>query len=293
MKIGIFQGLKDRLSKLFGRGVVDEQLFQELEEALIAADVSVKTTHALLQEMRNKVKKERLEGTEQVRQALQNSLVQKLQHEQAQLVQASQPPTLVVFIGVNGAGKTTSIAKLANQLKKEGKSVLVAAADTFRAAAIEQLEIWAQRANAQIVKSQPGADAAAVVFDAINAAKARGIDYVLADTAGRQHTKENLMNELKKVIKVSEKALGRPPDEVLLVLDGNTGQNAIRQAEEFSKTAGVTGAIITKLDGTSKGGAILSVKEELDIPIKFVGMGEKLEDLKPFKPEDFAKELID
>jgi fused signal recognition particle receptor len=215
-----------------------------------------------------------------------------LREEEAGLVVAETPPTLYVFLGVNGAGKTTTIAKLANCLRKQGKSVILAAGDTFRAAAIEQLEAWAERVGVAIVRGQPGGDAGAVIFDAVQAAKARGAHYVLADTAGRQHTKENLMNELSKVVRVAEKALGRKPDEILLVLDGNTGQNAIRQAMEFSKAAGVTGAVITKLDGTSKGGAIIGVTQNLGIPIKLIGIGEKQDDLIPFHAEDFARELV-
>jgi fused signal recognition particle receptor len=194
---------------------------------------------------------------------------------------------------VNGAGKTTTIGKVAQLLTSRGFSVLLAAGDTFRAAAIEQLEIWAKRTGCDLVKNKPGSDAAAVIFDAIQAAKARKIDVVLADTAGRQHSKDNLMLELQKLSKVAEKSLGRKPDEILLVLDGNTGQNAIRQAEEFTKAAGVTGLVITKLDGTSKGGSLIGVYDRLRVPIKLVGTGEKATDLLDFKPERFAGALFE
>ena len=293
MRFRIFKGLKDRLDRLFGRGVVDEQLFDDLEEALIAADVGVSSANEILEEVRARVRKERLEDAQSIRQAIQDAISAKLKQEESPLAVSQSPPTVYLFLGVNGAGKTTTIAKLADKLRKEGKTVLVAAGDTFRAAAIEQLEIWAQRVGVGIVRGQPGGDPGAVIFDAITAARARGIQFVLADTAGRQHTKENLMQELRKVSNVAEKALGRAPDEVLLVLDGNTGQNAIRQAQEFSKAAGVTGAVITKLDGTAKGGAIISVTEQLGIPIKMVGIGEKPEDLLPFSAADFAKELLE
>lgn len=292
MRFRIFKGLKDKLDRLFGRGVVDEELFDDLEEALIAADVGVNTTSEILDSLRQRVKSERLQEPSQIRSALENEIAQRLEKEQDDLAVAVSSPTVYLFLGVNGAGKTTTIAKLAHSLKRQGKSVLLAAGDTFRAAAIEQLEIWANRVGVGIVRGQPGGDPGAVIFDAITAAKARGIDYVLADTAGRQHTKENLMQELRKVVAVAQKALGRLPDEILLVLDGNTGQNAIRQAQEFSKAAGVTGAIVTKLDGTARGGAIVSVTEQLGIPIKLVGVGEKPEDLIAFRADEFARELV-
>jgi fused signal recognition particle receptor len=202
-------------------------------------------------------------------------------------------PTVYLFVGVNGVGKTTSIAKLAHLLTTKYKAkVMLAAGDTFRAAAIEQLDTWAQRTGCDIVKSQPGADSATVLFDAINAAKARGAQFVLCDTAGRQHSKANLMAELEKVRKVMNKALGRSPDEVLLVIDANTGQNAIRQAEEFTKTAGVTGLILTKLDGTARGGALIGVYDKLKVPIKFIGTGEKVTDFQDFNPDKFSEQLF-
>jgi fused signal recognition particle receptor len=293
MRLRVFKGLKERLDRLFGRGVVDEALFDELEEALLAADMGVTVSEGILNEVRARARAERIEEPDAVRQAVQLAITQRLEHEESDLATNASPPTLYLFLGVNGAGKTTTIAKLAKRMKDQGKSVLLAAGDTFRAAAIEQLDAWASRVGVGIVRGQPGGDAGAVIFDAVSAAKARNVDYVLADTAGRQHTKENLMLELKKVVAVSEKALGRKPDEVLIVLDGNVGQNAIRQAQEFSKAAGVTGAVITKLDGTSKGGAIVGVTEQLGIPIKLIGIGERAEDLVPFRAADFAKDLLE
>ncbi|MBV6503708.1 MAG: Signal recognition particle receptor FtsY [Fimbriimonadales bacterium] len=292
MRLGIFRGLRDRIDRLFGRGVVDDALFEELEEALLSADVGVTTTHDILDALREHVKKNRVQSAGDIRSELAAQISSRLQDEAGELAISPNPPTVYLFIGVNGAGKTTTIAKLGHSLIQGGKKVLFAAGDTFRAAAIEQLETWAKRVGADFVRGAPGGDSAAVIFDAITAAKARGADYVLADTAGRQHTKASLMSELSKVIKVAEKAAGRPPDEVLLVLDGNTGQNAIRQAEEFAKAAGVTGAVITKLDGTPKGGAVIGVKEKLGIPVKLVGLGEHPGDLRAFDPEEFAHELI-
>lgn len=287
-----FKGIKDRLDRLFGRGVVDEALFEELEEALLSADVGIKETEDILVELRSIVRSRRIEDPTSIRTALSEIIANKLRAEEAPLNSCDEPPTVYLFLGVNGSGKTTTIAKLAHTLKRNGKKVLVAAADTFRAAAIEQLEIWANRVGADIVKGAPGGDPGAVVFDAITAAKSRGVDYVLADTAGRQHTRSNLMQELEKIRRVAQKALGRAPDEALLVIDGNTGQNAIRQAEEFGKVAGVTGVVVTKLDGTSKGGALLGVKDRLGIPIKLIGIGEKAEDLKLFDAQEYAEELL-
>lgn len=292
MRLGIFRGLKNRLDRLFGRGVVDEQLFEELEEALLSADVGITIIEPMLQSLRERVRKERIEGTDIVRKSLQEEIVKLLEGEQGNLNVAETAPTVYLLLGVNGSGKTTTIAKLAHRLKSRGKKVILAAADTFRAAAIEQLEIWAQRTNTEIVRGAPGGDPGSVIFDAITAAKARNADYVLADTAGRQHTRTNLMSELEKILRVTEKALGRSPDEVLLVIDGNTGQNAIRQAEEFGKIAGVTGIAVTKLDGTSKGGALLGIKERLGIPIKLVGVGEKQEDLRDFNAHEYAEALL-
>jgi fused signal recognition particle receptor len=293
MRLKLFKGIKDKLDRLFGRGVIDESLFEDLEEVLLSADVGINVATEILDDLRMRVRKEKLESPEEIRKALAEAITTKLSNEESPLVVSDAAPTFYLFLGVNGAGKTTTIAKLAYKLKREGKRVLVAAADTFRAAAIEQLDIWAKRVGVDIVKGVPGGDPGAVVFDAITAAKARGVDFVLADTAGRQHTRANLMQELEKIGRVSQKALGRPPDEVLLVIDGNTGQNAIRQAEEFGKVAGVTGVVVTKLDGTARGGAILGVKERLGIPVKLIGVGEKVEDLRAFDAKEYAEALLE
>jgi len=292
MKGGLFRGLRDRIGRLFSRSSLQDSFYDELEEALIEGDVPVRIVGEIVSELRSTVRAQAIQDPQAAREKLVELIAKRLSDAAEPLKISEHPPTAYLFLGVNGSGKTTTIAKVAHRLRSQGKRVLVAAGDTFRAAAIEQLETWAKRVGADIVRSQPGADSAAVVFDAITSAKARGVDFVLADTAGRQHTKQNLMQELAKVVGVAEKALGRPPDEVLLVLDGNTGQNAIRQAEEFSKVAGVTGVVITKLDGTPKGGAALGVKEALGLPIKLIGVGEKPEDLIDFDAETFARELV-
>jgi fused signal recognition particle receptor len=292
MKGGLFRGLRDRIGRLFSRSSLQDSFYDELEEALIEGDVPVRIVGEIVSELRSTVRAQAIQDPQVAREKLVELIAKRLSDAAEPLKISEHPPTAYLFLGVNGSGKTTTIAKVAHRLRSHGKRVLVAAGDTFRAAAIEQLETWAKRVGADIVRSQPGADSAAVVFDAITSAKARGVDFVLADTAGRQHTKQNLMQELAKVVGVAEKALGRPPDEVLLVLDGNTGQNAIRQAEEFSKVAGVTGVVITKLDGTPKGGAALGVKEALGLPIKLIGVGEKPEDLIDFDAEAFARELV-
>lgn len=283
-----------QVDRLTGRGVIDEQLYEELEELLLQADTNVHTTAEILEELRREVRSQRVKTPGEIREALKASIVRRFNQPSAVgLDMADEAPTVYLFVGVNGAGKTTTIAKVAHLLKKRGFSVLMAAGDTFRAAAIDQLEIWAQRVGCDFVRSQPGADAASVLFDAITAAKARGTEFVLADTAGRQHSKGNLMAELAKVSGVAEKALGRKPDEILLVIDANTGQNAIRQAEEFIKAARVTGLVLTKLDGTSRGGALIGVYDRFQVPIKLVGVGEKVEDLLDFKPDRFAASLFD
>jgi len=290
----MFRKLMERVDRMLGRGVIDDELYDELEEALLQADTHVQTVQDILEELRQAVRDEKITEAAAMKERLQEAIAKRFGQQKAVGLDVNdESPTVYLFVGVNGAGKTTSIAKVAHLLKRKGFSVLVAAGDTFRAAAIEQLEIWAQRVGAEIVRNQPGADPSAVVFDAITAAKARGIDFVLADTAGRQHSKGNLMAELQKLAKVAEKALGRKPDEILLVLDANTGQNAVRQVEEFGKTAGVTGLILTKLDGTSRGGALLGIYDKYKIPIKLIGVGEKMEDLKDFKPAQFAEQLFD
>jgi len=279
---------------MLGRGVIDDELYEELEEALLQSDTNITTTTEILAELRKAVRDEKITQPDAMKARLKRAIVDRLgQTDETPLATGDPSPTVYVFVGVNGVGKTTTIAKLAEQLKKQGKTVLMAAGDTFRAAAIEQLEHWAERVGAEIVRTKPGADSASVIFDAIAAARARGIDFVLADTAGRQHSKSMLMAELQKVLAVVEKGLGRKADEVLLVLDANTGQNAIRQAEEFTRAAGVTGLVLTKIDGTARGGALIGVYERFHIPVKLVGTGEKASDLKQFKPAEFAEALFD
>ncbi len=279
---------------MLGRGVIDDALYEELEEALIEADTPYQDAEQILTSLRKQVRDEKITDPEAMKARLQRAIADRFQLGPARhLTVGPTSPTVYLFVGVNGVGKTTTIAKLAQRLTNQGKRVLLAAGDTFRAAAIEQLETWAQRTGSEIVRAQPGSDAAAVIFDAVQAAKSRGFDYVLADTAGRQHSKDNLMAELSKIVRVTEKGLGRVPDEVLLVLDANTGQNAIRQAEEFLKASGVTGLVLTKLDGTARGGALIGIFERFIVPVKLVGVGEKAEDLRDFDPTDFAARLFE
>ena len=295
MLMGMFKALMERVDRMMGRGVIDDEFYEELEEALLQADTSVTITHEILDELRKAVREEKITEAPQMKERLKTAIANRFGQQTAaglELAPEGQEPSVFLFVGVNGVGKTTTIAKVGGLLRKHGLSVLMAAGDTFRAAAIEQLETWAQRADAEFVRSQPGSDASAVIFDAVQAAKARKIDVVLADTAGRQHSKGHLMKELEKVVRVTEKALGRHPDEVLLVLDANTGQNAIRQAEEFTKAVGVTGLILTKLDGTARGGALIGIYDKFKIPIKMIGLGEKMDDLKDFKPKEFAAQLF-
>jgi fused signal recognition particle receptor len=290
----MFKKLMQQVDRLMGRGVIDDQLYDELEEALLQADTNIVTTGQILEELRKAVREEKITEAEGIKARLRDSIIKRMTQKDAPgLIISDEEPTVYIFVGVNGVGKTTTIAKVAALLKRKGFTSILAAGDTFRAAAIEQLEIWAKRSGAEIVKAQPGSDSASVIYDTIQAAKARKIDFVLADTAGRQHSKGNLMNELQKVAKVAEKSLGRKPDEVLLVLDANTGQNAVRQAEEFIKFAGVTGLVLTKVDGTSKGGALLGIYDKFKVPVKLVGVGEKMEDLKDFKPKEFAESMFD
>ena len=290
----MFKRLIERVDRMLGRGVIDEDFYDELEEALLQADTNITTTTEILAELRKAVRDEKITDPVAMKERLKKAIADRFRQQGPSGLEVNdEDPTVFVFVGVNGVGKTTTIAKVARLLTKRGFKVILAAGDTFRAAAIEQLEVWAERTGAEIVRSQPGADSSSVIFDAITAAKARGANFVLCDTAGRQHSKENLMHELGKVLRVTEKALGRKPDEVLLVLDANTGQNAIRQAEEFKKASGVTGLVLTKIDGTARGGALIGVYDRLKIPIKLVGGGEKMDDLKDFKSEEFAQSLFD
>ena len=294
MRLGIFKGILQKVDTLLtGRGRVDEELFEELEEVLLTADINVHTTMQVLDDLRRAVREQRLKEPSEVKAVLKQSLLASLQSNgNARLTVSPEPPTVYLFVGVNGVGKTTSIAKLAYRLRQQGKSVILAAGDTFRAAAIDQLEVWAQRVGATLIKHREGADPSAVIYDAIAAARSRGVDYVLADTAGRLHTRSNLMEELKKVYRVTEKALGRAPDEVLLVLDATTGQNAVRQAQEFLQAVNVTGIVLAKLDGTARGGVVITIHDELKVPIKLVGVGAKPDDIEDFDAEAFVSALL-
>ncbi len=270
---------------------INEELFEELEEKLVLADVGVKTSLKLVEFLRTQAKKKRLKSAEQLLEELKNKLLSELKLCTGSLNVHSKPSVILV-LGVNGVGKTTTIGKLAKKLKDDGRSVLLAAADTFRAAAVEQLETWAQRVGVRIVKGHEGADPAAVVFDAIQSAKSKGDDVIIVDTAGRLHNKENLMKEIKKIKKVIARELPGEPSEIILVLDANTGQNALSQAKVFREITDVSAIALTKLDSTAKGGIVIAICSELKIPIKLVGVGEKVEDLKEFSPEQFVEALF-
>ena len=291
---GIFQNLFQSVDTLFtGRGKVDDDLLEELEEALLAADLSLRTVDKILDEVRERVRDGRLKDADDVRTTLMGVIVDTLgKPEDHRLSIAPNGPTVYLMVGVNGVGKTTSLGKLAFNEVQAGKKVILAAADTFRAAAADQLAIWAERSGAELIRQHENADPAAVVFDAIHAAKARGADLVLVDTAGRLHTRTNLMEELAKIRRVCERELGRAPDEVLLALDATTGQNAVTQAKEFTQAAGVTGIVLAKLDGTARGGIVVTLREELGIPVKLVGVGEKPGDLREFHPDLFVQAML-
>ena len=300
--MGFFDKLKEKLAKtknaivgqiddLFKHFVkVDEDLFDELEELLISADIGVNTTEEILDQLRDEVKENRLKEPAEVKTKLFEILKDMIgEHEPLNL---STQPSVVLVIGVNGVGKTTSIGKISAELKSHGKRVVVAAADTFRAAAAEQLSVWCTRAGVDIIKQGAGADPASVVFDAINAAKSRKADVLIIDTAGRLHNKKNLMDELAKIDRVIGKELPGCAKETLLVLDATTGQNAVMQAKEFKEASKITGLVLTKLDGTAKGGIVISIKKELGIPVKYIGVGEQIDDMKPFSADEFASALF-
>ncbi|MBR4019011.1 MAG: signal recognition particle-docking protein FtsY, partial [Clostridia bacterium] len=278
------------LSAIFQSGGINDVFYEELEEALIMADVGMETTEKLLDSLRDVVSENKLKDRTEAREQLISILADFMRPESAFLENADK--AVILIVGVNGVGKTTSIGKIAAYYKAQGKDVMMAAADTFRAAAAEQLTVWAERAGTPIVKHGEGADPAAVVFDATASFKARNRDILLCDTAGRLHNKKNLMNELEKMRRVIDRELPGIPVEALMVLDATTGQNAIAQARAFGESAGLTGIILTKLDGTAKGGVAVAVKEELNIPVRFVGVGEGIEDMHPFDPEDYARALL-
>ena len=295
----IAEGLKKTRDSMMGKvdallnsfTKIDEDFFDELEENLIMADVGAVTSARICENLRKKVKEEGLSDPAAVKGALKEIIAQMLAGDEA--LNLSTKPSIILVIGVNGVGKTTTIGKLAHNLHEDGKKVLLAAADTFRAAAIDQLQICADRAGVDLVKHGEGSDPAAVVFDAINAGKARGCDVVICDTAGRLHNKKNLMDELSKIARVIDREAPGSAKEVLLVLDATTGQNALNQAKLFQEAAGLTGIILTKLDGTARGGVVIGIKEELNIPIKYIGVGEQIDDLRPFDSKDFVEALFE
>ena len=294
----ISEGLKktrDSLGQLFdgvfSGGSVDDELFDDLEEALVLGDTGAATAGAICAELRRRVKKEGVTDPERVREMLAEVIAEMLRGGQE--LNLESKTAIIMVIGVNGAGKTTTIGKLAKRFEDEGKKVVVAAADTFRAAAIEQLEVWAKRSGAEIIKHSEGSDPAAVVFDAIAAGKARHADIIICDTAGRLHNKKGLMDELAKIGRVIEREAAGSSVETLLVLDATTGQNALNQAREFGAACGITGIVLTKLDGTARGGVVVGIRQELGIPIKFIGVGEQADDLQPFDPDAFAKALFE
>lgn len=278
---------------LTGRGKIDEETYEELEDLLIMADVGVGTTQRLMGRLRDAVANRRLAAGEDVSAVLKELLVTDLTVGDPRLRLHPQPPSLIMLVGVNGTGKTTTLAKLAQRFQREGKTVMVAAGDTFRAAAIEQLEVWADRTGASLIKHRAGSDPAAVLYDALQAARARRVDVLLADTAGRQHTKTNLMDELNKMGRIVAREWGRPADETLLVLDSTTGQNLVQQAREFSRAVPVTGVVLTKIDGTAKGGAAITLTEDLKLPIKLLGTGEKADHLRDFDAQWFVDQLFE
>ena len=283
--------LSNTLGNVFTASEIDDDFYDELEESLILADLGVETSVKAAELLRKKVKEDHIKSAEEAKTALKEILVEMLSQGDTAL-NLSTKPAVVLVIGVNGVGKTTTIGKIATRYVNEGKNVLLVAADTFRAAAADQLEIWAQRSGASIVRQNEGADPASVVFDGIHAAKARNVDVILIDTAGRLHNKQNLMNELGKISRIVERELPGAAREVLLVLDGTTGQNALLQAKQFKEVAGVTAMAITKLDGTAKGGIVIAVADSLQIPVKFVGVGEQADDLMPFEAEPFVDALL-
>ena len=289
--MGIFSKFKSAILSSLSFNKIDEELFEELEESLILSDVGMAVATEAVEELRKRVRKEKIETEEALKAALRDILEGYLNVGDP-AIDVSTKPSVVLFIGVNGVGKTTSIGKIAHRMKSEGKKVILCAGDTFRAAAADQLEIWSQRAGVDIVRQNEGTDPGAVLFDALAAAKARNCDVVLCDTAGRLHNKQNLMNELAKMRKIIDREVPDSVCETLLVLDATTGQNGLIQARQFMETAGLTGIILTKLDGTAKGGIVVAIAQELGVPVKFVGLGEGIEDLKPFDAKEFVADMI-
>ena len=288
------ENLTNKIEKLIiGYADIDEEFLEELEETLIMADVGMTTTETLMKAVRKGIKKKEINSPEDLKPFLAKEIAAILTEGENVTRIAAAGPTVILVIGVNGAGKTTTIGKLSAYYKEQGKSVMRAAADTFRAAAIDQLKVWSQRTGAAFIQHEEGSDPAAVAFDAVKAAKARNVDILIVDTAGRLQTKSNLMEELKKINRVIAREIPEAPHETLLVLDATTGQNAISQAKLFTQAAPITGVVLTKLDGTAKGGVVIGIKSELSMPVKWIGVGEKVEDLRPFVAEDFARALFE
>jgi fused signal recognition particle receptor len=289
-RAGLVNALEDALQ---GRKEIDAGLLEELEATLLSADIGVRTTEEILERIRHRVARHQLADAAELKALIREHLLEILAASERAPARVAEPPAVVLLVGVNGSGKTTTIGKLGQRFKNENRSVLLCAADTFRAAAIEQLEIWGQRTGIPVVRQGPGSDPSAVLFDAVQAAKARKIDYVLVDTAGRLQTKENLMLELQKMSRTASKVIPGAPHEVLLVMDATTGQNGLEQARKFTESSGVTGIVLTKLDGTAKGGIVVAIARELNLPIRYVGVGEKAEDLLPFDSEKFIQSLFE
>jgi fused signal recognition particle receptor len=289
-RAGLVSALEDALQ---GKREIDADLLDELEYTLVSADIGVRTTEEILDRIRERVERHQLADAGELKGLIREQLLEILSASERAPARVQEPPAVVLVVGVNGAGKTTTIGKLAARFQGEGRSVLLCAADTFRAAAIEQLEIWAQRTNSPMIRQNAGSDPSAVLFDALNAARARKSDYVIVDTAGRLQTKENLMAELQKMSRTAKKVIPDAPHEVLLVLDATTGQNGLEQARKFTEMSGVTGIVLTKLDGTAKGGIVVAIARELNLPIRYIGVGEKVEDLLPFDSEKFIASLFE
>ena len=287
---GLMEKLEDAVG---GRKEIDREVLDELEYALITADIGAPTTNEILERVRQRVDRKLVADSSELKSLIKQHLLEVLQASERPVPQVTEPPAVILVVGVNGAGKTTSIGKLTRRIQSEGRTVMLCAADTFRAAAIEQLEVWAERTGAPLIRQQPGADPSAVLFDAIQAARARKVDCVIVDTAGRLHTKTNLMAELEKMRRTAQRVIPNAPHEVLLVIEATTGQNGLEQARKFTESSAVTGIILTKLDGTAKGGVVVAISRELNLPIRYVGVGEKIDDLLPFEPETFVASLFD
>ena len=286
------ESINDKINNVFSNfRKVDEELLEELEEALVMSDIGMETSVKIINNLRERVKKEKIEESEQVKEALREE-IEKILEEPDNSLKLETKPSVILVIGVNGVGKTTSIGKMAARLARDGKKVVVAAADTFRAAAVEQLEVWAKRAGAEIVKRQEGSDPASVVYEAIDITKKENADVLIIDTAGRLHNKKYLMDELNKIQKVVNKEMPESSKEVLLVIDATTGQNAISQVKAFKEQADITGIVLTKVDGTAKGGVVVGIVQENNIPVKFIGVGEQIDDMEIFNAKDFAKAII-